>query len=107
MNTTKNYSPYLAAVATAIAFALCLYFALYLGLLIRKPIALEFTSGGNIYFSPPAGYYPEYKFGGRTSETLFVPIQKLDRNLFPSRWNAPPPSAHPSSPTTPPSAFSP
>ncbi len=42
--------------------------------------------GANTYAGTPLYLTATYRFGGKTSERIFAPLQELDQKLFPKRW---------------------
>jgi hypothetical protein len=59
---------------------------LYLG----SYFALVVPGGQPMDFNPEHGYYSRigyYRVGGKETELLFSPLEKIDRRLRPERWN--------------------
>jgi hypothetical protein len=70
----------------------CLYVGLYAFLIVRIPVFREVPKDlppelRDQFGSQLMYYVPTYKCGGRVSEIIFRPLQKLDALLFPVKWH--------------------
>lgn len=79
----------------ALALLLSLYVGLYAWLCTPTPSLRFHWPSVTLYLRSPTRpptipfHYicvPKYKMGGRVSEIIFRPVQKLDEQLFPTRW---------------------